>query len=73
VSAPAMCGSRKYPDSHHQISTKSFVAKFAQKIRTKSTIFYQLFFGKVSAENFRKSGSENAAKFDFQDLSEALL
>ena len=46
--------------------------KFAQKILTKSAVFYWLVFGDVSSENsresdkfFRESVSENPAKFDF--------
>ena len=54
--------------------------KFAQKIVTKSAIFYWLVFGDISPENsrevsrfFRESVSENRAKFDFfsRDLLEA--
>ena len=57
-----------------------FLAKFAQKILTKSAVFYQLVFGEGSPENsceisqfFRESVSESPAKFDFfsGDLSEA--
>ena len=42
-----------------------FLAKFAQKIPTKSAVFYRLFFGEVSPETFRKSVSENPAIFAF--------
>ena len=48
-----------------------FRAKFVHKIPTKSAIFYWLVSGEVSPENFHKSVSENSAKFDFHDLSQA--
>ena len=49
-----------------------FLPKFAQKIPMKLAGFWQLFFGKVSPENFRESVSEKPAKFDFfHNLSEA--
>ena len=64
----------------NQCKIYQFLVKFAQKIVTKSAVFYWLVFGDVSSENsgevsrfFRESVSENPAKFDFffRDLFEA--
>ena len=64
----------------NQCKIYQFLVKFAQKIVTKSAVFYWLVFGDASSENsdevsrfFCESVSENPAKFDFfsRDLLEA--
>ena len=68
------------PHLSNECKIYQFLAKFAQKILTKSAVFYRLVFGEVSPENsgeisqfFCESVSENPAKFDFfsRNLSEA--
>ena len=62
-----------------------FLAKFAQKIPTKSVFFIKCFFGEVSLKNFRETPTKSAAfsanlslkiprnlTFFSRDLSEAL-
>ena len=69
----------------NQRKINQFLAKFAHKIPTKLAILYQLFFGKVSAENFREIPGESddfsanpslkipqKLTFFFRDLSDAL-
>ena len=48
--------------SSNQHKINRFQAKFVQKIPTKLAVFYRLFIGKVSPENFCESVSENPAK-----------
>ena len=64
----------------NQCKIYQFLVKFAQKIVTKSAVFYWLVFSDVSSENsgevsrfFLESVSENPVKFDFfsRDLLEA--
>ena len=57
--------------SSNQYKIDRFLAKFAQKIPTKSAVFIWLFSSKVSPQNvckigwlFRKSVSENPVKLD---------
>ena len=40
--------------SSNQHKIDWFLAKFTQKVLTKSAVFYQLFFGEASPENFCK-------------------
>ena len=71
--------------SSNQCRINQFLGKFAHKIPTESAILYQLFCGKVSAENFREILAESDdfstnpslkipqnLTFFFHDLSEAL-
>ena len=66
VAEPQNLGkSAKSSEIHKNIQNAAkfdrFLAKFAQKIPTKSAFFYHIFFGEVSPKNFRESPTKSAA------------